>query len=305
MSKLYVLADSALGDAAALMAQLRAIVAERYAVESVPGAEQLEQALAQAQRAVVVLASDNLIALNARIQQLRAVCPATACIALLDASAHSEPSALLTADCHVVRQPWTDFSLAGAVSAALHQVDLLAMLSGSAQLDEVTNLLNRSYFIKRLGEEIALSRRHLTPLCCVAVGIGGYQLYLDSYGYQFINGLLRFVGDKISTLTRQEDLVARIGDDEIGILLPRSTEKGAKVFTNRLVLTLNSLRYKQDGYEEELSASAGVAGYPLADGSEADADTVMRYARHALHQARCSSDAHVGVQLFSEIKPAL
>jgi diguanylate cyclase (GGDEF)-like protein len=159
--------------------------------------------------------------------------------------------------------------------------------------------------MQRLGEEISLSRRHLSPLCCVVVGINLYQVYLDSYGYNFINALLRFLADKIGGMIRHEDIVARLGDDEIALLLPRSSEKGAKIITDRLVQQLNEAIFKFGNYEEEVSVCAGIAGYPLSDGSSADADVIIRYARHALHQARNTDHDDSGVQLFSEIKPAL
>ena len=129
-------------------------------------------------------------------------------------------------------------------------------------------------------------------------------MYLDSYGYNFINALLRFLGDRVSGMVRHEDIVARIGDGEIAILLSRSTEKGAKVFTGRMVKGLNALVFKYGAYEEEVLVCAGVAGFPLPEFSGADADTMVRYARHALHQAKTSENPEEKVQLFSEIHPA-
>jgi diguanylate cyclase (GGDEF)-like protein len=303
MTTIYVLADEHLADVSDLESQLLPVVGDRYAIERVPGQEALYEALREAHQAVVFFSAP-ATQLAAFVLRCRETLPATAFVALTDEREWQQIPVLET-DCHFIRRPLDGFAVLSQLAAAVRQAELLSSVADGAHLDEVTNLFNRRYFIQRLGEEISLSRRHLSPLCCVVLGINCYQLYLDSYGYDFINALLRFIADKTNGLVRHEDMVARIGDDEIGILLPRSTEKGAKVFTNRLILSLNSAVFKYGAYEEEISVCAGVAGYPLPDGAPADADTVIRYGRHALHQARCTEEDDIHVQLFSEIRPVL
>lgn len=304
MTPVYLLCDAALPDAPEIAGIIESASAGgQYPVRRVGEVALLQEAMQSEKRAVAIFsAPPEQIGLT--VQQLRLALPTVACMAVVN-GADTENAAILEYDCLCLRRPLDRFTLLSQLSAAARQSDLLALMTDCAQMDEVTSLFNRRYFIQRLSEEISLSRRHLTPLCVVVLSIGFYQGLLDSYGYDFINQLLRFLAEKISGSVRHEDIIARIGDDEIGILLPRSTEKGAKIFTNRLVLELNSCVFKHQGYEEEIAVSAGVAGYPMPDNSPADADTVIRYARHALHQAKCSEEEHVRVQLFSEINPVL
>ncbi len=303
MTAIFVLADAGLSDAGEVEKHLSSVAGKRYAIEVVSTLDALQNRLEDVRQAVVFF-SASIEKTAPLIQQCRSLLPGTAFVSIIDEAVASKPPVLET-DCHFVRRPLDPFILLTQLSGAVRQAELLAAIADTAQLDESTSLYNRRHFIQRLGEEISLSKRHLSPLCCVTLGVNFYQMYLDSYGYDFINELLRYLADKIGSVVRHEDIVARISDDEIAILLPRSTEKGAKVFTNRLILDLNASVFKYGGYEEEISICAGLAGYPFADNSKADADTVIRYARHALHQARCSSAEHVKVQLFSEIKPAL
>lgn len=308
MTAIYLLDNGQLKEADALAERIRTVTGERYAVERAPDIESLRDNLGE-WRQVVIFFSSAPEAMAALVHQCRTVLPGSAFIALVEPGQTGKID-VLEIDCHFLEKNCSDFALLNQISTAVRQAELLSTVSDSAQLDEVTNLFNRRYFIQRLGEEMSLAKRHLSPLCVVALGISFYQMYLDSYGYDFINALLRYMADKTGTLIRHEDIVARIGDDEIGILLPRSTEKGAKVFTNRLLLNLNASTFKYGGYEEELSVCAGVAGFPLpddtgSDSSKVDADTVIRYARHALHQAKCGDEEHVRMQLFSEIKPVI
>lgn len=303
MTAVFILTDGLAIAPDALEAQLEAENGSRFLIKQVAGVAELQERLPKDKKAVVFFSAPAEAAL-ALIEGCRGMRPGTAFI-MVARNDQSPTFQELELDCHILRQPFDTADLLGRLNAALRQGELLQTLADCTQTDEVTNLYNRRYYIQRLSEEISLSRRHLSPLCCVVVGVNFYQMYLDSYGYNFINALLRFLADKITGMVRHEDIIARIGDDEIAVLLSRSTEKGAKVFTDRLVRDLNATIFKYGTYEEEISVCAGVAGYPLPDFAGADADTLIRYARHALHQAKVATDDAKKVQLFSEIRPAL
>lgn len=303
MIPVFIQNDALLPDAGEIAGHLEALGTQAARVQTFSELALIQEALQNERRAVVVFSTPpEQIAMT--VQKIRLALPSAACLAVVNREETGKLD-LSALDCLLLSRPADAFLIRAQVSAAIRQSELLATVTDCAQLDEVTSLFNRRYFIQRLSEEISLSRRHLTPLCCVILSINYYKMFLDSYGYEFINQLLRFLAEKVSSGVRHEDIVARVSDDEIGILLPRSTEKGAKSFTNRLVLELNAATFTYQGYDEEISVCAGVAGYPLPENAPADADTVIRYARHALHQAKCSEDEHIRVQLFSEIEPVL
>jgi diguanylate cyclase (GGDEF)-like protein len=304
MTTIYVLGEGFTSASAELAARLAVLAAGRYPVETIDTLSDLQTHLFRKKQAVVVF-SAKPEALLSILNECRSVLSSVGFVAVLEDGVLPGDVPVLEMGCHFLRSPFDEFELMNQLAAAVRHCELLAAVAGVDQSDEVTNLFNRRYLMQRLGEEISLSKRHLSPLCCVVLGINLYQIYLDSYGYNFMNALLHFLGDKIGGMIRHEDVVARIGDDEIAILLPRSTEKGAKIFTDRLVHNLNGATFQYGTYEEGVSVCAGVAGYPLPDGVGADADVVIRYARHALHQARHADQDEARVQLFSEIKPAL
>ncbi|MGE0199652.1 MAG: GGDEF domain-containing protein [Candidatus Melainabacteria bacterium] len=195
---------------------------------------------------------------------------------------------------------------------ALHQggqwLNLKQALQDSSEHDSLSALYNETFFLKRMNEEISLSRRHLTPVVCMIVGIRFFTMLQDTYGQSFVQSLYRQMADKIQQLIRQEDIAARVADNEVGILLPRSTEKGARILAQRLADSLNGLTIRHEDHEDCLSITIGIAEYPVPDSPGADADTIIRYARHALHQARCRQDEDEDtpvIQLFSEIQLSL
>lgn len=285
---------------------LAGLLKPHFSVRQIALREELEHALPVARRAVVVFSPENPepARIQAQLTQLKTLLSPLACVVLLK-ELPADGSNLLELDASYIAAGQPDFLTLSQIAAAVRQAELLATLDDCNHLDEVTNLYHRNYFIKRLSEEISLSRRHLSPLSCVIIGINFYKMYLDSYGYDFINRLLAQTAKEVEKHTRHEDLIARTGDDEVAILLPRSSEKGAKIVTHRIVEQLNKMTISHGTGEERIGVHAGVAGYPLPDGEKADADTIIRYARHALHNARCNKREKVLVQLFSEIQPAL
>ncbi|MDD5659447.1 MAG: histidine kinase N-terminal 7TM domain-containing protein [Actinomycetota bacterium] len=83
--------------------------------------------------------------------------------------------------------------------------------------DKLTGLFNRTYFeeeIKRLD-----TKRQL-PISIVVGDVNGLKLINDSYSYEKGDMLLKKVALKLKEKFRQEDIIARWGEDEFIILLP-------------------------------------------------------------------------------------
>lgn len=279
-------------------------LAEFYPVSRAESWAELAQELKPQEPTVVIFTSPPE-KLTVQVTQIKAMLPVAACISVITQEEAQKISGYQF-DLDFLLVPITRFEILSRVSTAVRQTEMLNNVEATAQLDEVTQLYNRRYFINRLNEEISLSRRHMSPLAVMVFGVNFFQMYLDSYGYNYVNELIRHIALVIQNHKRQEDIIARISDDEIGLLLPHSTPKGARPLADRIIHTIQGAPHKYGEVEEEITVHSGVAGYP-SDGSESredmDADALIRYARHALHNARCSSSK--SVQVFSEIKPAL
>ncbi len=300
MTKICIFNDPTVPEADFIEQTLRGF----YPVVRVDSWATLDQQL-KSQESTVVIFTAPPEKLNAQMAQIKAMLPVAACICVnTQEEAQKIPGFQFDAD--FLLTPLTRFEVLSRVATAARQTEMLTNIETSAQLDEVTQLYNRRYFINRLNEEISLSRRHMSPLAVMVFGVNFFQMYLDSYGYGYVNELIRHIALVVQNHKRQEDIIARIGDDEIGLLLPHSTPKGARPLADRIIRTIQETPHQCGNIEEEITVHAGVAGYPsddAADKDEADADALIRYARHALHNARCSIDR--SVQVFSEIKPVL
>jgi diguanylate cyclase (GGDEF)-like protein len=86
--------------------------------------------------------------------------------------------------------------------------------------DYVTGLFNRRHFEGRLDEEVARSHRHGNPLSLIMTDVDHFKKVNDRHGHQAGDAALRELAKRIKKMFRREDVVARMGGDEVAILLP-------------------------------------------------------------------------------------
>jgi diguanylate cyclase (GGDEF)-like protein len=113
-------------------------------------------------------------------------------------------------------------ALAGALhDAAAHQrlTALEAQVARDDVTDPLTGLANRAALVAD-GDRILRSyhREHHAGL--LLVDLNDFRGVNDTLGYRSGDEVLAVVAERITDLTRDHDLVARIGDDEFAVLLP-------------------------------------------------------------------------------------
>jgi diguanylate cyclase (GGDEF)-like protein len=303
MTFVFILQNEQAPSLDALTSQLQQVAGARLDIRSVASLEALKLQLRKVLQAIII-SNQAPPQLGALMMDCQQELSSTSFISVLEnPSAYTD--AMWASNSQFVKTTADDFTWAAALSTATLQSALQTKILPPNKMDEVDNLLNRPFFMQRLGEEISASRRHKAPLCCVIFSVNYYRMYLDSYGYQFVNALLGFVGEEINRLIRHEDQVARMGDDELALLIPRCSEADAKKLIQRLAGALNKLGFQFEGYTEEISVCAGLAAYPLVDDTPATPDVLVRYAHHALHQAKTNPEEGHCVSIFSEIRPTL
>ena len=98
--------------------------------------------------------------------------------------------------------------------------------------------------------------------------VGGCLALFDIVYFQAINMQYgQSVGDKVlvvfaellRTMTREDDIVSRIGGECLGVLLPGVTAADTQEVCQRIVATLSELRREVGGDSLSITASAGVS----------------------------------------------
>ncbi|MEN3185528.1 MAG: diguanylate cyclase [Atribacterota bacterium] len=104
---------------------------------------------------------------------------------------------------------------------------------GGSFRDVLTGLFSRAYFDAEL-ERLNTTRQ--LPLSVVIADVNKFKLVNDVLGHAVGDRILQNVAQRLKTICRREDLVARFGGDEFAILLPKTAREKAHELLMRFPL---------------------------------------------------------------------
>jgi diguanylate cyclase (GGDEF)-like protein len=152
-----------------------------------------------------------------------------------------------------------------------------------AQYDVLTELPNRSQFHDRLSGALARAARHKQMAGIMLLNVDAFKAINIKHGHRGGDLVLKEVAARLKQCTRQSDTVARMGGDEFAVILEDLTGKeGAEVPAQRALDAL-SRPMLIDGKEVLITATIGIALYPL---DVADLDGLLRTADAAMCDAK-------------------
>jgi diguanylate cyclase (GGDEF)-like protein/PAS domain S-box-containing protein len=152
-----------------------------------------------------------------------------------------------------------------------------------ARHDALTGLVNRTEFERHCAAAIAAAAAERGTTVVLFIDLDAFKIVNDSYSHAIGDRLLVKVAERIRQQLSEGDVAGRIGGDEFTVLIPRlSMREDARAIVSRLLASLAE-PVLVDDYEIVLSASIGVAGYPL-DGD--NAPTLIANADAAMYAAK-------------------
>ena len=189
-----------------------------------------------------------------------------------------------------IKKPIDKTELNVRIKALLKTYETKKELVKSAICDELTGLYNRKYLHHRLDAEISRSKRYGTPVSCLLLDIDYFKIVNDMYGYDWGDILLKKIAQMLSALVRKEDVLTRYGDEEFIVILPETTEQQAMIFAERFRHDVEKMEFVPANEEERhpITVSGGIASFPTDGDIEENSNTLIRYAEHALYNAKQS-----------------
>jgi diguanylate cyclase (GGDEF)-like protein len=141
-----------------------------------------------------------------------------------------------------------------------------------AHVDDLTRASNRRDFDRRLAVEHARAARSSGSLSVCLLDLDHFKRYNDTFGHPAGDDLLRRVTVAWASTLRPEALLARIGGEEFGLILPDASPEAAGTIIERLRAVT----------PREITFSTGLACW---DGAETIAELIVR-ADAALYRAK-------------------
>lgn len=169
--------------------------------------------------------------------------------------------------------------LADQLTAALREQERLAVT------DSLTGLPNRRFFQNALSTLAAVATRSGRPLGLVVCDLDRFKTINDTYGHDVGDVALAETAARLRAVTRDGDVVARIGGEEFVWLLPDTDEDGAFVLAERLRQALRASPIPlRDGPSLRVTASLGVSSVR----GTIDQHELLRSADQAMYRAKAA-----------------
>ena len=140
--------------------------------------------------------------------------------------------------------------MAGTLGSALVRADLLERLELAATTDPITGLVNRRVWEERVPVEISRAGRTGDPLTVAVLDLDRFKEYNDRLGHAAGDRLLGACAARWLAHVRAVDVLARIGGEEFGLLLPDCTAAGGLEIMRRLSAAGRELRTFSAGLSE-------------------------------------------------------
>ena len=162
-------------------------------------------------------------------------------------------------------------------------------LQHMAHFDALTQLPNRSLLSDRLQQAIVQSQRRATAVAVVFVDLDGFKQINDVHGHDAGDVVLKTLSQRMKSVLRECDTLARVGGDEFVAVLTDLPHLDACVpLLGRLLQAASSewvIQGASGPVTLHVSASMGVTTYPK-DG--ASATELISHADQAMYQAKAS-----------------
>jgi diguanylate cyclase (GGDEF)-like protein/PAS domain S-box-containing protein len=164
-----------------------------------------------------------------------------------------------------------------------HINELHEQLREQSIRDDLTGVHNRRHFVAAAENELERARRHGSVLSLVMLDIDHFKRVNDVHGHLNGDVALKAVGSMLAATTRVGDLACRLGGEEFAVLLPGMGHEGALERAEIWRSTLADMQIPADGIVLALTASFGVATFPLQAGTLVD---LMKIADARLYRAK-------------------
>ena len=157
----------------------------------------------------------------------------------------------------------TAMRLAGEVERLERELEAarsrMAALEARADVDPLTDVLNRRGFERELRRSLAYVKRYWPSAALLYLDLDGFKSVNDRHGHAAGDAVLKAVAMVLNRYVRASDLVARLGGDEFAVLLWNIGEADAGRKALAIEAAIARTTATHAGATLSVGASAGAA----------------------------------------------
>lgn len=164
---------------------------------------------------------------------------------------------------------------------------LRASLNESLQLaivDALTGLHNRRYLEMHLASLLEQSAVRGQPLSLMVLDIDHFKSINDRFGHDGGDDVLRAFAKRVKAVTRESDLLCRLGGEEFVVLMPDADHTVAGIIAERVRCAIEAEPFVVGGFPRPVPVTVSI-GLAEARG-ERNPDVFFRRADKALYRSK-------------------
>jgi diguanylate cyclase (GGDEF)-like protein/PAS domain S-box-containing protein len=139
-----------------------------------------------------------------------------------------------------------------------HERELSQQLSWQASHDALTGLINRREFETLTAEALHGSKGHAHVHALMYMDLDQFKIVNDTCGHVAGDLLLQMLAKMLQSQMRDSDILARLGGDELGVLLTNCPAEHAREIAEQLRRSIQDFRFAWDKNTFELGVSIGL-----------------------------------------------
>ena len=149
--------------------------------------------------------------------------------------------------------------------------------------DELTDIPNRNLMQDRIAQAIAHARRTSREIALMYLDLDRFKVINEGFGHPFGDAAIRCVAERLKSIVRESDTIARHSGDEFLILLADLRKSADVYIVAQKALDALAAPFSLEGREVFLGASIGVSIFPRdAD----DTEKLIANANAAMYRAK-------------------
>lgn len=149
--------------------------------------------------------------------------------------------------------------------------------------DYLTDIPNRQLFDHTLSKVLATAKRNKKGFVVMLLDLDRFKNVNDTLGHEAGDLLLKQASKRFQATMREEDMLARVGGDEFGIILSDVNNAKDAALTAQKIIDCLKEPFLLNGQEVNITPSIGVAIYPSAGETVSD---LLKSADEAMYHAK-------------------